>query len=364
MAACIRVYYMARACQLAGYETLVIGKGKLSDENNDICEYKGVAYTTMQRAASNQVKNLLTFRKRRRLYTEYLKKYASDAKFIIPYACSCPSHMKKIIQFGKATGIRVICDITEWYSFRQFTGLIGKIYYLIFQYSFRHVFFKCDKMICCSKLVKSFFEKKNSNILILHGIMDASEFLPAIIPENKKTVFVYAGSPGRKDLLRQFISALEILDEEIANKIEFNIIGLSQHDIAKMKKQYGERANMYPRMPREKLKGIIKNADFSILLRPNLRYANAGFPSKLCESMAMGTPMMANITGDIGDYLSESNAIIIHDTSVKSVMEAMIAAVRLERDKYLGFRHEALQIAKNNFDISVWSARLKEFLEA
>ena len=57
------------------------------------------------------------------------------------------------------------------------------------------------------------------------------------------------------------------------------------------------------RIPYAEVKGKVADADFTVRLRPNKRYANAGFPTKVGESMACGTPVIANITSDLGKYI-------------------------------------------------------------
>jgi glycosyltransferase involved in cell wall biosynthesis len=271
-----------------------------------------------------------------------------------------------MLKFGKEKDIKVVCDISEWYSFRQFSGIAGKIDYFIFQYAFRNVFYKCDKIICSSSLISRYFSKKNQNVLILNGIMDVSEYRPKFDLRNEKCIMVYAGSPGRKDYLIQFLRAFEFLDDGIKQKIDLKIIGLTERDVSRLNKKtessrYGH-IELTPRIPREELIDILRNASFSLLLRPNLRYANAGFPSKLCESAALGTPMITNLTSDMGRYLSKENAIIIKDISPESVAEAMKKAADMDQESYLRLRHGAYDIAENYFDISVCSEKLKAFL--
>lgn len=367
MASCSRVYYMAKACQAAGYDTLIIGKGKQPDGDKDISEHKGIKYTSMQSEQPKMIEKLIKFIRRRRLYYDSLKKYAADARFVIPYACSCPYHIKSILRFGREANVKIICDISEWYSFRQFQGIIGKIDYFIFQYAFMNIFDKCDGIICCSRLIRRYFEKKNKRVLVLSGLIDVEEYSPNLSINNEKRVLIYAGSPGRKDCLIQFIQAYEMLEDSIAQKIDLRIIGLPQKDISRIYRRISKKRNkgvtFLPRIPREKLIEFLKEADFSLLLRPNKRYANAGFPSKLCESLALGTPMMTNLTSDIGDYLTDKNTIIIKGTTPQSVAQAMKRAACMSNSEYSPLRERAYRIAKDNFDVNVCAQKLKAFLD-
>jgi glycosyltransferase involved in cell wall biosynthesis len=368
MASSIRVYCVAKACLLAGYEPFIIGKGRLPDGSSEIGIYNEIRYTTMPLVSPSFFIKVIEFLKRRRLYIQNLLKYAQDADFIVPYACSCPSQMTSVIRFGKQRNIPVICDISEWYDIRQFEGFIGKINYFVYQYQFRTNFAKCDKMICCSRYVREYFIKQNPNVLIVNGLINVEEIDPKFNVENDRHVFVYAGSPGKKDALLPFIHAIALLDEETRKKIRLIIVGLTKKRISEFERiTAGIKNNpieLHERIPRTQLIDIIRNANYSMLLRPpNKRYARSGFPSKLCESMALGTPMMVNISGDIGEYVTDNNAIIIRDFSTSGVKEAIEKAVRIDSHDYASMRKASYKTAVDNFSFQACSKRIDAFIQ-
>ena len=63
---------------------------------------------------------------------------------------------------------------------------------------------------------------------------------------------------------------------------------------------WGIRFDFWAARPHAELPNLIAEADFTVLMRPNKRYTNAGFPTKLVESLASGVPVIANLTSDIG----------------------------------------------------------------
>ena len=56
---------------------------------------------------------------------------------------------------------------------------------------------------------------------------------------------------------------------------------------------------------------IVRAADFTVLLRPDARFAHAGFPTKLVESLSLGVPVLANVTSDISEYVRDGREGIL-----------------------------------------------------
>lgn len=365
-AACNRVYYMAKACRRIGYETLVVGKGRLEDKTKDVNVYKGVPYTSMEKSSVSTIVKLLTFFKRRRMYPEALKQYAGDAEYVVAYGCSCAKHMKKILKFGRENNVKIICDISEWYDRKQFSGLRGFVEYSIFSRAFKNTFKKADKIICCSQLVKDYFSGKNDNILVLNGIIDTDEYKPCLHLDTKKWELIYSGIPGTKDHLIEFYEAFDSM--QIKDECVLNIVGPTEEYMDRLLRELGYTRqkpgsiNIVPRVDKDTLAEMIKKSNFSVLLRPNERYANAGFPSKLYESLSLGTPMITNITSDIGNYLSEENSVIIKDLSIDSVVDAIKRAINIEQKEYDSMRKKCVDISKESFSLATAANKLKGFL--
>ena len=58
----------------------------------------------------------------------------------------------------------------------------------------------------------------------------------------------------------------------------------------------------------------IMNSDFTILLRDSKVSTNAGFPTKVSESLALGVPVLSNITSDLCNYIIDGkNGFVLKD---------------------------------------------------
>jgi hypothetical protein len=80
----------------------------------------------------------------------------------------------------------------------------------------------------------------------------------------------------------------------------------------------------------------IADSHFSVLQRGEERYAQAGYPSKIPESLLLGTPVMANLTSDLANVLVDGrNSRILADASLASlastVSETLVEPYRFSR---------------------------------
>ena len=66
---------------------------------------------------------------------------------------------------------------------------------------------------------------------------------------------------------------------------------------------------------------------------PRARFARAGFPSKVAESLLLGCPVMANLSSDLADYLSASNSVILESERFSALVDGVKTAMDLRFDR-------------------------------
>ncbi len=108
----------------------------------------------------------------------------------------------------------------------------------------------------------------------------------------------------------------------------------------------------------------ISSTDFTIMFRDhNERYSKAGFPTKFTESMATGTPMILNLSSDIGKYVKDGREVIISsDHSEKEILKSLLRAVKLTNDEKLKMKIAARSCAENNLDCRLYTNELASIL--
>lgn len=180
---------------------------------------------------------------------------------------------------------------------------------------------------------------------------------------NQKIKLIYAGSPAKKDYLKEIIEAVMILTKEEREKIELHVVGV---DIVKLKELCGilnlpDCIKAYGRVTRERVLEILGSMDFSVLLRPEReRYAMAGFPTKSVEAMTQGVAMMCNLTSDLGMYLKDKeNSIILTECSSDAVVTGIRRIFSLSSNEISIIKKNARNTAVLNFDWSIYQKDIK-----
>ena len=119
------------------------------------------------------------------------------------------------------------------------------------------------------------------------------------------------------------------------------------------------------RVSRNEVLEYMENADFVMLPRnAELRYAKAGFPSKVVEALANATPIFCNISSDLGEYLIDGeNAMIAASHRPEDIADTLRRALNLTPEQKNQMSKNALLTAKENFDYRLYSHKFKEIFE-
>jgi len=201
--------------------------------------------------------------------------------------------------------------------------------------------------------------------------MDINSIEYSLKSNTDKTVFVYAGGPGRKDYLKEIIEGFAFLTQEQISKIEFHIIGVDKKSLMKICgvslesiEKLGKSLYIHGRLPREETIKWVEASDFSVLLRnSSLRYAQAGFPTKVVESLACGTPVICNLSSDLEKYMQDAvNGFIVSGHSANDFTKTVMRALQSSTEAKKQMRKKARDTAELFFDYRNYSEVLNRFL--
>lgn len=283
-------------------------------------------------------------------------------------------YARTLINLSRYYKVPLIVNSVEWYEKdnSRFDGLLGKIRFIENRIALMYYHVKMRNIIAISSLLSDYYSSKKCNVITIPTIVDMNEYANVHYDEDvrKNIVIAYAGSPARKDYIGNAIIALTLLDENERKAIEmhfygadiesFRIAGLSAELLEKVR----DNVVYHGRVPYESVKNAIGNADFTILLRPNKRYANAGFPTKVGESMACGTPIIGNITSDLGKYyIDGKNAVVCEDETPEACANAIKRCIALSVKERKNMREEAKDTANIFFNYERYSEGLISFTE-
>ncbi|NOT10823.1 MAG: glycosyltransferase [Methylococcaceae bacterium] len=116
-------------------------------------------------------------------------------------------------------------------------------------------------------------------------------------------------------------------------------------------------------LSRDELIWCYKNAVGLLSCRSNSSYANFGFPTKLAEYLASGSPVIATRVGDVEEYLSDGeNALLAEPENVESIASALgkLLADPL-RAKHIG--RKGADVARQFFDYRNHVVQVAQFIQ-
>ncbi len=183
-------------------------------------------------------------------------------------------------------------------------------------------------------------------------------------------MLLYAGLPGRKDLLKEILVALASLAPAERGRIEFRLLGPTRQDLLRLLGRssglldaLGDTVKPLGRVPHNRVLAELHEASFAVLLRPDRRYANAGFPTKVPESLAAGAPILLNFTSDLADFLGDGTAVVeIRDGSAAEVEKALRRVLALSQDELQDLRRCARTKAEQHFDYRLYRDSFARYL--
>ena len=375
-AASVRTLSLARVCRDLGYQVLVLGKGRVRPEDYHE-EKKGfyvedIRYSTMNPRRVSALERVRHPLARWRLFVSALENAPpEETKAVVINASSSARHVPLVSAFCRARSIPLVGDVCEWYEPCQMKyGRLDPAY-AVFSWAFHYCFPRLKNLIVVSKLLESRFAGSGRNVLRVAAPFDVRNTSCLDQTPTDRLVFLYAGVPGRKDLLKEIIVALASLAPEERSRVEFRLLGPTEAELAKLLgkssnllKLLGTTVRAHGRVSHEQVIASLQEAHFTVLLRPNRRYANAGFPSKVAESLAAGVPVLLNYTSDLEEYLGDGTAALaVRDTSPAEVAKAIRKALGLTPSQLLELRRSARRKAEQYFDYRVHLEPVKTYLE-
>ena len=366
-AGAVRQHAFAKNLIELGFEPIIIGMGKTTKFQK--CKYDGVSYYSLRYASSNLLFRVLG----RKFFTLNLKKLINMMEpstikgiLIVSGEKSTFSFVKK---YAKKHQIQLYHDSVEWYSPCEFkAGKKDPAYRHNNNINTKYID-KDYKVFAISTLLEKHFSQRNITTIRIPVIMDVQNTFCEKI-QNETVQFLYAGSIGGKDQIEEFIEAIGMLEDQKRKKVEFNILGITYENYVKSHKSIpdnilGVSVHFKGRVSRNVVQEYLKSTDFTVLLRPaGERYANAGFPTKVVESLTNNTPVLCNITSDLGLYLkNEENAIILPAIDSKSCLYALNKIWDMDKNDFASMRVSARKTALDCFDRRLYLQEFKDLIE-
>lgn len=284
----------------------------------------------------------------------YIKKHPIDVIIMSDLSNGLIRSLKK---FSKKNHINLIMDSVEWYSPSQYKLGIFSPLMIEKNIEARYLINKDVRVIAISKYLQNYFESKNCSCIRVPVILDVKNMKCDKDIDEDKLTLLYAGSPGKKDHIKEILEGIALLDDKDIRKIKFILAGVKESDVKLIlsSRDYMRIENSIEclgRISHEDVLKLLKKVDFTVLLRASQeRYAKAGFPTKVVESLSTATPVILNYSSDLSDYIRDKcEGIIVDACSSYSFSESLKVALRLTNKEKIKMKKNARLCAENNFD--------------
>lgn len=260
--------------------------------------------------------------------------------------------------------MRLVVEVTEWPEGEDFHG---KDKILWWQRNFRKSYLdkKCGYQIVISKMLEQHYREQGNHVLLLPPIYQEQDFVKErqISRVHMPLKLVFAGTLAKKDYLLSMINAVQYINQDDEKRVEFSIIGPSKEELnAKAMIESAKGIKIMGRLPHEEVLRIVADADFSVLLRENKRYAKAGVSTKFSEAMCLGIPSICTSVGGTDLYVEDGvNGILVQDNEVETIVSALNRILRMDMDCIQIMKKNALKTAQEHFFDIKYNEQIKAF---
>lgn len=298
---------------------------------------------------------------------DYLEKMIKKPDVIILYGTAL-GYLLRLLRFTKKYNIKLILDVVEWYDPRHLPGGLFGPYAIANELSMRFFVKKANGLIVISEYLRKYYEDSNNKIILLPPLFTKVINVDVNRQKNDVLQLCYVGTPGKKENFIVFLDALDFLYQN-GYQFKINFVGVKKEEfISKYPKikfiNDKDYCFFHGRVPNEKAKEIISLSDFMFVFRPNLRFANAGFPSKVAESLSLATPVFCNNFSDISKYVTDGyNGIVVERLETNSLIEKLKWVFSISNQSYSAMRKNAYSSYEKNFNQTAYLEKMEIFLK-
>lgn len=260
--------------------------------------------------------------------------------------------LERIRKYLKKHNIKCIADATEWYQVKTGSISYRLVKTLDTSYRMRIVQKKLDGVIAISRFLYEYYRDSVKTVMIPPTVDITDEKWNVDVERDDSALsFIYAGSPSaQKERLDLIVDAIEKL--AIEKTVRLNIVGINKEQFKELyswNEQISERIVFWGRVDHNKVIELTKASNWTIVLRDNNFVVNAGFPTKLVESISCGTPVIVNRFSNIDDYVNDDNAIVL------DLPSDIQKGIRISKNK-------SVDVVSNRFDYHYFLKELEKIM--
>lgn len=300
-----------------------------------------------------------------------------DADWVVLSSGMFSHELNIVKRWARANGVKLIYDAVEWYSPEEFVQGRKASAYRLNDWIISNYIDESFAVISISSYLQHYFENKaieTIRVPILHDSWSTASS-QGLVSSTGRLEFVYAGSPAAggliKDSLDVVLAGFLLLDDSELELLHIRIVGMSSNQAIDCGfidedglNRLGDSISFEGRVSRERAREFVACADFSILMRHDIRYSKAGFPTKFTESMELGTPMISNLTSDLCLYLKDGwNGFVVNDYSAEAFADSIKRAMAVNGRDLNELSQNAFDTALESLSSEQYASKIVDFIE-
>ncbi len=378
-----RALGIGMALSKAGYSVAFIGesknvaRGKISEEK----VYGQFKYCSIHKAQS--AKEHYQYRNDLKIVRNKLEEWNSKNQIAAVVFCGtkCALFAGGLVRICKKMHISTIADSMDWLKTHTGNIIFDAIKQADITYELCVVNRKANGVIAISEFLSDYYKKKGMKTLIVPPISPYSKS-EDVVECNGKLTLVYAGIPCRLGKpLRNVEDAKDRLDLAIQLlygayqkecQFQFFIYGLTKEEYCVIFPEQNSMVEELLLAGRIRFMGYaqesivrqaVERADYTVLLRNKNRTSMAGFPTKIAESITLGTPVITTDTSDIGRYVKEGDdGYFLDILDIKNAERKIIQI--FEQGKKQSLKMKEMAVQNSSFVAKTYAAKLGSFIDS
>ncbi|MFG1884816.1 glycosyltransferase [Micromonospora sp. NPDC049102] len=227
-----------------------------------------------------------------------------------------------------------------------------------------------DRVVAISTTLQRRLARSHRPILVVPPQVDCADYREPAPPSLRDGLrLLYAGTAGPKDRLAAVLEGIRRLPEPARQRVRLTVAGMTREQAAAMSDlddtfvaDLTDQIVFLGRVSRDRVLAELRTAHFSVLVRPTGGYADAGFPSKVPESLAAGCPVLLNHTSDLATYIDDGReGIVLAGPDADDVRDGLRRALNLDDAQWWQMSRRARERA-TAFDYRAWIPTVSAFV--
>lgn len=276
----------------------------------------------------------------------------------------------RLLRWGRRNRVPVLADVVEWYQMTHLRGGPLGPHALNSELTMRAVLPRFDGLICISSFLADYYRRRGVPVVVVPPTLDTERVRPRLDHAQRDVLtLAYTGRAGKKDNLDAVASAVVRVDPT-GNRIRLLVAGCTAdavHSLPSLRHFQGQLpAAIVPlgEMTQEAALAVVREADYIPLIREDKKFAWAGFPTKVVESMSVGTPMLGTAVGDLGRYLEDDrDALLDPRPTASAFAELLERALTIDGQHQVRLRRASRDTACLRFDFRAYVDEVDHLLK-